>query len=176
MLTNKYEHLQQKNSFFILLLLFICLLTSCSSNRHLRDLQKYVDDLTKSTLGAPEKVTPLPLHIPTPVIYQANSDRSPFDASGEITKTAHLSILHPLQNYTISSLKFKGLVITQDKQSYAFILAPDEKLYQVKLGDIIGNHYGKISKIYPDRIEVEEQVTDNSKLATTRIVTLQLKD
>jgi type IV pilus assembly protein PilP len=176
LLINKLSSYSNKNTLAIILLIGLGLLNGCSSNRHVRDLQKYVEDLHKSLVSSTENVKPVALKFPAPVTFQANSERSPFEQIGESsTVDVAASPDHPLQNYSTSALKFKGTV-TQSNSMIAFILAPDSKLYQVKLGDIIGKHYGKIVKIYPDRIEIEEKITDNAKLTTTRIVTLQLKD
>ena len=94
--------------------------------------------------------------MPKPVVFETNSSRSPFEAAEDTTvrNAANSSqiAMHPLEGFTLSALKFKGTV-TQGTQTLAFILAPDNKLYQVKLGDIIGDHYGKIIHIYADRID-----------------------
>jgi type IV pilus assembly protein PilP len=155
---------------------FLILLSGCSSNRHIRDLQQYVENLKKAA-GATPTPAPNPFKPPPPVVFQANGDRSPFESQGETVKTVNPATLslHPLQGYALSALKFKGIV-TQNNEIFAFILAPDNKLYQIKLGDIIGDHYGKIIHIYPDRLEVLEKVAATANQATTRTVTLQRKD
>jgi type IV pilus assembly protein PilP len=158
------------------LIIFISalLLVSCGSNRHIRDLQQFVANLNTSAAATVIKAKFQP---PPPVTFEITSGRSPFEPSSETIKATNpgLVSLHPLQGYALTALKFKGTVI-QDNITLAFLLAPDDKLYQVKLGDIIGDHYGKIIHIYPDRIEVAEQALDNTKQMTTRIVTLQRKD
>ena len=160
----------------ILLLLTASLLTGCGSNRHIRDLKDYVDTLNKTSSSIPAHTAPH-YAAPTPVTFATNAGRSPFEEHAEAIKTATTaeSLLHPLQGYALSGLKFKGTV-TQGDATFAFILAPDDKLYQVKLGDIIGDHYGKIVNIYPDHLEVQEKVSDRANQTTTRIVTLQRKD
>jgi Tfp pilus assembly protein PilP len=133
-----------------------------------------VDNLKKAA-GATPTPAPNPFQPPPPVVFQTNSGRSPFESQGETVKVANPASLslHPLQGYALSALKFKGTV-TQNNEIFAFILAPDDKLYQIKLGDIIGDHYGKIIHIYPNRLEVLEKVAPNQ--AATRTVTLQRKD
>jgi type IV pilus assembly protein PilP len=154
----------------------LILLAGCSSNRHIRDLQQYVENLKKAAGAAPVSA-PSPFQAPPPVVFQTNSGRSPFEGQGETVKVGNSAALslHPLQGYALSALKFKGTV-TQNNEMFAFILAPDDKLYQIKLGDIIGDHYGKIIHIYPDRLEVLEKVAAAPGQATTRTVTLQRKD
>jgi type IV pilus assembly protein PilP len=159
-----------------MLLLLTIFLAGCGSNRHIRDLKQYVADLQSSPTTA---AGPVAIHYesPTPVTFETNAVRSPFEGGAETAvKVNNADMLaHPLQGYALTGLKFKGTV-TQGKEIFAFILAPDDKLYQVKLGDIIGDHYGKIVNIYSDRIEVQESVNDTANNTTTRIVTLQRKD
>jgi type IV pilus assembly protein PilP len=167
------------NKLFTNGLLLLCaafLLTGCGSNRHIRDLKQYVDTLQKSASNAPAHAAPH-YAAPSPVTFVTNSGRSPFEEHADAIKTASSAetLMHPLQGYALSGLKFKGTV-TQGAETFAFILAPDDKLYQVKLGDIIGDHYGKIVNIYPDHLEVQEKVSDRTNQTTTRIVTLQRKD
>jgi Tfp pilus assembly protein PilP len=168
--------LQINNSRKIILSLLLSsamLLSACDSDRHIHDLKKYVDDTQISAAKSQTISAAAQLHFPTPATYTANGARSPFEES-----SANLTISqsHPLQSYPLANLKFKGTV-TQGKSILAFILAPDNKLYQVTIGDIIGDHYGKITNIYQNHIEIEEQVTDNaSQTTSTRLVTLQLKE
>jgi Tfp pilus assembly protein PilP len=158
-----------------LALMSTMLLASCDNDRHIHDLKKYVDDQRKTSAKNQKLSAATQLHFPTAAAYQSGA-RSPFE---EATYSSAASKLHPLQSYPLNNLKFKGTVAQKDS-ILAFILAPDNKLYQVTTGDIIGDHYGKITHIYPDHLEIEEQVqqvSDNgSQTATTRLVTLQLKE
>ncbi len=92
------------------------------------------------------------LQFPPPVSYQPKTTRSPFEESSALQQDLQA---HPLQAFPLNALQFKGTV-TQNGQSQAYVMAPDNKLYEINVGDVIGDHYGKITHIYPDHIEIEE--------------------
>ncbi len=82
---------------------------------------------------------------------------------------------NPLQAYPLSVLRFIG-TLSRGNIIFAFIMSPDQMVYQVKQGDMIGDRNGKIISIYPDRINVMEQDTTFGTQSVQRIVTLQLKE
>jgi type IV pilus assembly protein PilP len=163
-------------SYFLLMIIAAALTVSgCSERKKLRDLEQYVAQLKQSS-QLPQKASLLKdLQPPTPVTYTAANARSPFEVASA-SGGGHSNSKHPLQNFPIGQLHFKGTV-NQGNSTWAFVLAPDNKLYQVKLGDMIGDHYGKIVSISETRIEIQEQVDQLIPLGkpNTRIVTLQLK-
>jgi type IV pilus assembly protein PilP len=143
-------------------------------------LQKLHDDIDKIKINATKQVKKtalVELQPPEPASYQVANLRSPFESS---MNNKQVGFTHPLQAFSLNVLRFKGTVIQPD-HTWAFVLTPDNKLYKVKVGDWIGDHYGKIINIFSDRIEIDEQVLDdknfpNGAQSTHRIVTLQLKD
>ncbi|MES2217511.1 MAG: pilus assembly protein PilP [Pseudomonadota bacterium] len=163
--------------YFIVLILTAALTVSgCSERKRLRDLEQYVAQLKQSS-QLPTKASLLKdLQPPTPVTYMATNPRSPFEASSSAGGSNRVVSKHPLQNYPVAQLHFKGTV-TQGDNTWAFVLAPDNKLYQVKLGDMIGDHYGKIVNISQTSLTIQEQIDQLVPLGKpeTKIVTLQLK-
>jgi type IV pilus assembly protein PilP len=160
--------------YFIVLIATCLLLSGCGERKHLRELQQYVTQLKQSS-QQPKKIPPLKgLAPPTPVTYTAMNARSPFEAASNMNNLN--GSRHPLQSYPIAQMHYKGIV-TQGDNSWAFILAPDNKLYQAKIGDMIGDHYGKIVNISPTNLVIQEQVDQvmPSGKPNTRIVTMQLK-
>lgn len=111
------------------------------------------------------------IKIPAPVYYKGNTLRAPFDNSEMISK----KVIHtnPLLNYPLAMLKFLG-TMEQGNKLFGYILAPDNKMYQVKTGDLIGDQEGKIIDIDQKHIKVLERNPDdgNKKI----IETLMLKD
>ena len=163
-------------TFLLVLLTTSLLLSGCGERKQLRELQQYVAQL-KQNSQQPKKASLLKdLHAPAPVTYTAANLRSPFSLSTSSPGSHNTVSKHPLQNFPITQLHFKGTVV-EGKDTWAFVLAPDNKLYQVKLGDMIGDHYGKIVNISEYSLQIQEQVDQLIPLGkpNTRIVTLQLK-
>ena len=112
------------------------------------------------------------LRFPVPARFQAGQFRSPFENTnlGNANKTA----LTPLQAYPLSMLRFVG-IIEKGNMRFAFILTPDNKVYSISKGDILGDHYGKVVNITKQKIDIMEETSEgNSKMP--RMTTLQLKE
>lgn len=167
----------RKQHLLVLTIAILCCLSGCDHDKHPGDLKKYISELKKTAEKNNTKTTLAELHTTTPLSYKAKNLRSPFESSS-YTGNSNVT-LPPLRTFPLNMLRFTGTV-TRNNETEAYVLAPDNNLYQVKLGDMIGDHYGKITKLYPDRIEIEESVdtsTDGTSIGKAKkIVTLQLKD
>jgi type IV pilus assembly protein PilP len=80
----------------------------------------------------------------------------------------------PLEAYPLDNLAMVGSVAKQGRQ-YA-LLKVDSLLYQVKVGDYIGQNYGKITKISETEIALREIVQDAAGEWIERVSTLQLQE
>lgn len=80
----------------------------------------------------------------------------------------------PLEAYPLDNLAMVGSVSKQGRQ-YA-LLRVDSLLYQVKVGDYIGQNYGKITKISETEIALREIVQDAAGEWIERVTTLQLQE
>lgn len=80
----------------------------------------------------------------------------------------------PLEAYPLDNLAMVGSVSRQGRQ-YA-LLKVDSLLYQVKVGDYIGQNYGKITKISETEIALREIVQDAAGEWIERVTTLQLQE
>ena len=152
------------------------LLLACDRGKPHKDLQEYIDKLKHETVkdesGNAVKITKqLP---PVSAKYESNAHRSPF-AVQEAAPVKGGSSSNPLQSYPLDMLRFVGTV-TQDGKTKAFISAPDNKIYQIKEGDAIGDHDSKVITIESDRISLMEQYIDEGNTEMKRVVTLQLKE
>lgn len=163
----------KKSKYLVYLVLMATLvLFACDDGRHLKDLRTYINTLKKSAAQKHQTNPPLNIETPAPAVYQEDNQRSPFD---EETAVAQSNATYPLQGYPLNMLRLKGTLV-QDNEIWAFIMTPDDNLYRAKIGDTIGNQYGKIVNIFSDRLEVEEPIAKRGKHSMQRIVTLQLKD
>jgi Tfp pilus assembly protein PilP len=157
----------------VVIFLMVLCLSACNKGHSPSSIENSIAELEKNMAQTKKKST-FSLPVIQPVHYQGGNFRSPF----EIPNSSTHGITNPLQAFPTNMLRFKG-TLTDDQRTWGYILAPDNKLYRVKLGDIIGDHYGRIIKIYPDRIEIEEQIEETTGLTvrtTKRKVTLSLKE
>jgi type IV pilus assembly protein PilP len=80
----------------------------------------------------------------------------------------------PLEAYPLDSMSMVGS-FTKAGAPYA-LLRVDNLLYQVKLGDYLGQNYGRITKIGETDLSLREVVQDAAGEWTERISTLQLQE
>ncbi len=80
----------------------------------------------------------------------------------------------PLEAYPLDSMSMVGSVNKQG-QPYA-LLRVDSLLYQVKVGDHLGQNYGRIMKIAETEIVLRELVMDSGGEMIERPATLQLQE
>ncbi len=80
----------------------------------------------------------------------------------------------PLESYPLDSMVMVGSVAKQG-QPFA-LLRVDNLLYQVKVGDYMGQNYGRITKIAETEIGLREIVQDAAGEWIERPATLQLQD
>jgi type IV pilus assembly protein PilP len=80
----------------------------------------------------------------------------------------------PLEAYPLDSMSMVGSV---NKQGQPFaLLRVDALLYQVKMGDYLGQNYGRITKIAETEIALREIVQDAAGEWIERASTLQLQE
>ena len=80
----------------------------------------------------------------------------------------------PLEAYPLDSM---GMVGSVDKEGLPFaLLRVDNLLYQVKVGDYLGQNYGRITRIDETGIELREIVQDAAGEWIERPATLQLQE
>lgn len=80
----------------------------------------------------------------------------------------------PLEAYPLDSMGMVGSV-TKQGQPFA-LLRVDNLLYQVKVGDYLGQNYGRITGIAETEIALREVVQDAAGEWTERPATLQLQE
>lgn len=80
----------------------------------------------------------------------------------------------PLEAYPLDSMTMVGS-ITKQGQPYA-LLRVDNLLYQVKVGEYLGQNYGQIRKISETEIVLRELVQDSGGEMIERPATLQLQE
>ena len=125
-----------------------------------------------------------------PQAYTANAGMEPFNSlklvqalrrdSTQVSTNAALIApemarrKEPLEAYPLDSMAMVGSL---DKKGYpTALLKVDNLLYQVRVGNYIGQNYGKIIRINENAIQLREIVQDATGDWTERVVTLDLQE
>ncbi|NTU59495.1 MAG: pilus assembly protein PilP [Deltaproteobacteria bacterium] len=66
----------------------------------------------------------------------------------------------PLQRYSTEELKLAGIVWGEEGRARALIEDPQGKGYAVAVGTLVGDRGGRVVRILPDRIIIEERFKD----------------
>lgn len=157
------------------------LLAGCAGDQG--DIQNWMEEQAVGMRGA---VKPLPEIKIFPVVdYQPTDGPAPFDALRmEPAKAEKRRIddprlspdrqREPLEAFPLDELKMVG-VMTQDKSIHALIQA-GAALYQVRVGNFMGQHHGRIVAITDDAVELQELVEDLAEGWIERNTSLQLQE
>lgn len=144
-------------------------LAGCSPS--LDELQAWADQQRRSVkfgmqaLPAPTRFEPQP--------YQTERGADPFDAH-KLTDALRVESAQsnprlvaelrrrrePLEAYAVESMSMAGTLLRQGRT--VALVSVDKMLYQVKLGDYLGQNNGRVVKIEEGRIELLEVVQDAS--------------
>ncbi len=160
---------------FFMPCLLIFLLSGCGKSSPYPDLQQYMDRMKQQQAGMIQSLHKLDVKPPIAVIYDGNMRRSPFENGQVVGGAAKAISTNPLQAYSLSMLRLLGTV-TENGATFAYITTPDNMVYRVQVGDIIGDHYGKIVNIQPSIVNVMELDTDNPDEHLQRVVSLKLRN
>lgn len=161
-------------------LVVVCclLLAACSSDEE--DIQAW---MTQQAEGMRGHVKPLPEIKPFPVAeYDAGALVDPFDAARlEPDKRAAGALRpdlnrrrEPLEAFPLESLKMVG-VMMKGKESHALVQA-DGALYQVKVGNYMGQNFGVVTAISDTAVTLKELVEDVNGEWVERTSSLMLQE
>ena len=156
-------------------------LVACSSGEDHEDLRLWMNEAAKDVKG---RIPPLPQVRPyEPVSYDVGNLIDPFKSAkigSEQKKGAGGGLRpdmdrarEPLEAYPLESLKYVG-VMTKKKTSYA-IVQVDGSLYQVRLGNYMGQNFGVITKVSETEVALKELIQDSAGDWVERESTLLLQ-
>ena len=105
-------------------------------------------------------------------VYSASTQRSPFlppslvNVQGPATSIDGVRpditrVKEPLEQYELSQLVFRGVVISPEGQQYALVQRPDGSVASVRVGNYLGLNEGRIVEITPTQINLIEIVPDS---------------
>ena len=155
------------------------LIAGCGGESH-QDLREWMQEQGK---GAKGKLDPLPQVKPyEPFAYNAFDLPDPFkprkiepvkggsNLAPDLTRRKE-----PLEAYPLESLQMVG-TMQQGRATYALVRTTEKDIYQVKVGNYIGQNFGVIIGITDNEIRLKELVQDGTGDWTERSSTLQLAD
>lgn len=144
----------------IVIVIFCLFLSACTREKN-TDLKHYIKQVQ---MREPKPIEPIPT-FPKPAVvrYAAYNLRSPFipftqkrdDDDQDAPDRRRQK--EPLEAFPLDALRMVG-TLTSNNQLWALISAPDGKIYKVRVGNYLGQNYGKIQKISPGRVAVQETV------------------
>jgi type IV pilus assembly protein PilP len=166
--------------YYLLFLLPLLLLAGCGGGEF-HDLQDFVANSGANMRGhiePPPEVKPY-----EPFTYDNSAGLpSPFKPRQPERKAgAHTGLNEPdfsrkkeeLEDYPLENLKMVGYLYIHNVAN-AVIKAPDGKLHHVKVGNYMGQNFGKIISITETELKLREMVQDSAGDWSERISTLQL--
>ena len=166
----------------LLPLALICSLSGCSLGGDEQELRQWMDEAGKGIKGG---VPPLPQVVPyEPVSYDVATLIDPFRSTkivpekkagtgGGLPPPDNDRPKEPLEAFPLESLKFVGVMIR--KAAANAIIQADGALYQVKVGNYLGQSFGKVTRISESAVTLKELIQDPSGDWTERESTLQLQ-
>ncbi|HCZ14334.1 MAG TPA: pilus assembly protein PilP [Accumulibacter sp.] len=141
-------------------------LVACSGGDH-QDVREWMTTVAQDTKG---KIPPLPVVEPyEPVAYDVGDLLDPFKPAklGSDTKKGGGAFRpdldrpkEPLELFPLESLKYVG-VMTRKKAWYA-IIQVDSALYQVKIGNYMGQNFGVVVDISESEVTLRELIQDSA--------------
>lgn len=163
---------------FTILMLSMALLSSCSGNKE-DDLDRWMKESRTRIKG---KVEPLPeIKKYEPFLYNADGSLAdPFRGRRAVSSEGTLQpdMKRPreaLEAFPLESLKFVGS-LEQASKNVALLAAPDNNVYQIRVGNYVGQNFGLVTKIDKDEIVVKEMVQDGTGGYEERLVMINPED
>lgn len=164
----------------LLVVLTSVFLVACSGGDH-EDVREWMSTVAQDTKG---KIPPLPVVEPyEPVPYDVGDLIDPFKPAklGSETRKAGGGFKpdlerpkEPLELYPLESLKYVG-VMTRAKVSYA-IIQVESALYQVKIGNYMGQNFGVVVDVSESEVTLRELVQDSAGDWVERTSSLLLQE
>jgi type IV pilus assembly protein PilP len=81
----------------------------------------------------------------------------------------------PLQRYAVEELRLVGVIWAGSAKSVALVEDPEGKGYVVSSGTLVGDRGGRVVRIQPDRVDVEERFVDLFGDENVKVATMTLR-
>lgn len=128
------------------------------------DLDQFIRN---AATGMQPKIKPLP-EVKPYLALQYNADgklSDPFRARKASNSTGSLqpNVGRPkeaMEAYPLESIKYVGM-LSKAKLTYALLQTPDNGVQQVKVGNYVGQNFGRVTKITDNEVMLKEIVQDD---------------
>ena len=158
-------------------------ISGCGSDEY-QDLRQFVAESGNNLRG---RVDPLPEMKPyEPFSYEAYDLQDPFKPQkpetgekGDSERPSQASDLRrkeALEAYPLESLKMVGTLQDKNRKMFALVKTPENNLYQIKIGNYLGQNFGIVTAITETSITLKEVFQDTSGIWSERTSSLQLLD
>ncbi len=155
------------------------IVAACGGESH-QDLRAWMQDQGKGVKG---KLDPLPQVKPyEPFTYNAFDLPDPFKprkiepAKGGSKLAPDLNRRkEPLESFPLESLQMVG-TLQRGKNTYALVRTTDKDIYQIRIGNYLGQNFGVVVQISEGEVQVRELVQDGAGDWTERSSTIQLAE
>lgn len=169
---------------FFLAWFFLSML-ACS-NDDVTDLKNYIEEVKARPKG---RIEPLPeIKVVEPFVFKPEGLRDPFQPLDKASDTNNLDIAgangikpdterrkEELEAYSLDTLRMAG-TLSNKKGLWGLVKAKDGTIHRVQVGNHMGQNYGKIIRILPDKIELMEIVPDKPGTWREQQASLALAD
>jgi type IV pilus assembly protein PilP len=150
------------------------------------------DELRQWMADARKEVHPINPHLPEPktfepFIYGEQTQVDPFDTAKITNALRKLAAKsnnglapdtnrrrEPLEAFPLDAIQMVG-TLSRPKDHYALLRA-DGVVYQIKIGNYVGENFGVVTQISDNQVTLKEVVQDASGEWVERISTLQLQE
>jgi type IV pilus assembly protein PilP len=157
----------------------VLLVAGCGGESH-QDLRAWMQEQGKGVKG---KLDPLPQVKPyEPFVYNAFDLPDPFKprkiepVKGGSKLAPDLNRRkEPLESFPLESLQMVG-TLQRGKNTYALVRTTDKDVYQIKVGNYMGQNFGVVVEINDGEIRLKELVQDGAGDWTERSSTIQLAE
>lgn len=142
------------------------------------DLQNFVAEVNKRPAGPIEPLPPIKVY--ESYVYSSSGLRSPFQPP-MVDLTAARTGKGPavdrpkesLEAFPLDSLRLVG-ALQKKGELWALIVDKSGRVHHLKVGNYIGQNFGKIKKILENKIELTEMVADSQGRWQERPATINL--
>lgn len=162
----------------------VLLLSGCGDGG-VQEVRQWMEDVRRQTPVSPQKIAE-PKKF-TPFVYSAKEEIDPFSPAKLASALAKLQTnssgalkpdldrrREPLESYPLDTIKMVG-TLEKPGLSYA-LLQVDKAVFQIKVGNYIGQNFGMVTRITESEVEIKEIVRDASGEWVERKAKLELQE